>query len=168
MPGSNYNWLESAPGGITSFKKWIFKKYGPLIEGRYGSDIDLHWKMAKDGNLLKYFPFIIVSHLYEKNHKEFLSHILLHGKSFSEIRRISREMSVFRRLIYIIGSPIIPVKMFFNASTACYRTRTYLKQFLKVFPLVIIGFIFWSIGDVIGNLTPFSRLSIEQENTETI
>ena len=168
MPGSNYNWLEYAPGGITSYKKWIFRKYGFFIEGRYGSDLDFHWKMAKDRNLLKFFPSIIVSHLYEKNHKEFLSHILFHGKSFSEIRRISRKISVFRRLFYIIGTPIIPLKMFFNVLTACYRTRTYLKQFLKVFPLVIIGFIFWSIGDVIGNLTRSSCLMKEQENTETI
>lgn len=168
MPGSTYSWLEYAPGGVTSYKKWIFRKYGSFIEGRYGSDQAFHWIMAEDRKLLKFSPSIIVSHLYEKNHKEFLSHMIIHGRSCSEIRRISKKISVFRRLFYILASPIIPVKMFLNISTASYRTRNYLKQFLKVFPLVIIGLIFWTIGDVIGNLTRSSHLTIEQENTETI
>jgi glycosyltransferase involved in cell wall biosynthesis len=150
MPGSEPRCLDDIAGANMSYKRKALDMYGPFLEGTYCSDSDFHWRLGRDGHRLRFVPQIVVSHHSIDNLREFLQHEFVHGRSFARVRIQARGFSTPRRLAYAVLAPLIPVKIMLQILSNNFRNRVYLIHFLRALPLVFLGIISWSVGEVIG------------------
>ena len=152
MPGSRPKWLPDIPTANISYKKEIFHTYGGFIEGTYCSDTDLHWRLGEDGHRLRFIPSILVSHNNINRFRIFLTHEFFHGRSFAKVRVRSQGFSRWKRLAYVILAPLIPLKLLLEKILINMTNRIYFTQFLKSSPLLALGIICWSLGEMDGYL----------------
>lgn len=148
MPNQYEKWMKDSPTANISYKKEIFNKIGLFIEGVYCSDTDLHWRLGKSGSRIRFMPSIIVAHLSIEKLDKFLKHEFFHGKSFAQLRIRLEEFSIFKKLLYVTLSPLIPVKLFLKSLYMALSTKTYLLEFLKSSPLLILGLLCWTLGEI--------------------
>ena len=150
MPKTESKWMDDIAAANMSYKKNVFDRYGSFIEGTYCSDTDLHWRLGKDDKRLRFVPSIRVKHYSIDNLVQFLRHEVFHGLCFARVRVRSQNFSLLKRLVYVILSPLIPIRLFGKVCKNNIRNRVYLPQFLMSFPLVMMGLICWSFGEFKG------------------
>lgn len=150
MPGTRPRWLDDIAGANMSYKKEIFDKYGGFREGTYCSDTEFHWRIGQDGHRLRFVPSILISHYNIDNLEKFLKHEFHHGLCFAHVRIQGQNFSRWKRFVYVIFSPFIPLRIFLKVAFNSVKNRIYLRQFLKTLPLVVLGLIWWSMGEVAG------------------
>lgn len=150
MPGSKNRFMDDVAGANMSYKKEVFDKYGGFIEGTYGSDTDFHWRLGQNGHRLRFVSSILTSHHNHENLKEFLKHEVFHGQNFARVRIQNQFFSTWKRLAYVIFSPLIPLRIFAKICLNNIKNRIYFHQFLKTSPLLALGVICWSLGEAIG------------------
>jgi len=153
MPGTQPRWLDDIAGANMSYKKEIFDKYGSFIEGTYCSDTDFHWRIGQDAHRLRFVPSILVSHYNIDDLEEFLKHEFYHGRCFAQVRIQGQIFSRWKRLVYVTFLPLIPLRIFLKVAFNSIRNRIYFHQFLKASPLVVLGLIWWSMGEAVGYAT---------------
>ena len=153
MPGTQPRWLDDIAGANMSYKKEIFDKYGSFIEGTYCSDTDFHWRIGQDAHRLRFVPSILVSHYNIDDLEEFLKHEFYHGRCFAQVRIQGQNFSRWKRLVYVTFLPLIPLRIFLKVAFNSIRNRIYFHQFLKASPLVVLGLIWWSMGEAVGYAT---------------
>ena len=153
MPGTQPRWLDDIAGANMSYKKEIFDKYGSFIEGTYCSDTDFHWRIGQDAHRLRFVPSILVSHYNIDGLEEFLKHEFYHGRCFAQVRIQGQIFSRWKRLVYVTFLPLIPLRIFLKVAFNSIRNRIYFHQFLKASPLVVLGLIWWSMGEGVGYAT---------------
>ncbi len=150
MPGAHTKWLTDLATGNTSYKREVFEKYGTFMEGTYSADTAFHWHLRQNGVRLYFEPSILVYHCYIDNFIKFLSHEYFHGQSFARVRVEVKSFSRLKRGIYILLTPLIVVKLFLRTGIINLKNRMYLLHYLKVSPLLLLGIIFWTVGECIG------------------
>jgi len=152
MPGTPPGWMGDIAGANMSYKRAVFDRYGSYIEGTYCSDTDFHWRLRKDGNQLRFVPSILVYHNNIDKFGKFFKHEFSHGQFFAQVRVRGKNFSRLRRLIYIIFSPLITLKLFLKVVFINSMNRVYFTQFLKSLPFLVLGLISWSLGEAVGYL----------------
>jgi GT2 family glycosyltransferase len=150
MPGSEPRWLDDIAGANMSYKRQAFHKCGSFLEGTYCSDSDFHWRLGRDGHRLRFVPRIVVSHHSIENFRQFLQHEFVHGRCFARVRSQGQGFSRLRRLAYVLLSPVIPLKILLKTVANNIANRIYLIHFLKALPLVALGIVSWSAGELVG------------------
>ena len=150
MPGSEARWLDDIAGANMSYKKRAFDTYGSLIEGTYCSDSDFHWRLGRDGHRLWFVPEIIVSHHSIGGLLEFVRHEFEHGSCFARVRIEAERFSRPRTLAYSLLSPLIPFRILAKVARYNLRNRIYLSNFVRALPLVVLGVVAWSTGELVG------------------
>ncbi len=150
MPHTPPKSLRDIAGANMSYKRKAFEIFGLLIEGTYSSDTEFHWRLVRNGHYLQFVPSIRISHHNLDRFGKFLRHEFEHGRSFATVRINSQDFSEFKRGIYVIFSFLIPLWLFFKIGLTNLINRIYLFHFLKVLPLLILGLIFWSLGELVG------------------
>lgn len=150
MPGTEPRWLDDIAGANMSYKKEAFHRYGPFLEGTYCSDTDFHWRLGQDAHPLRFVPQMVVSHYSIDNFREFVQHEFDHGRSFARVRIRGQGFSRPRRLAYVVFSALIPLRILLKVLMNNIRNRIYLPQFLRALPLLVVGVVSWSAGEVVG------------------
>lgn len=150
MPGSEPRWLDDIAGANMSYKKKAFDTYGPFLEGTYCSDSEFHWRLGRDGQRVRFLPEIVVSHHSIDRFREFVAHEFHHGRCFARVRIKGQGFSMWRRLVYVLLSPAIPLKILLKTVAHNAANRVYLTHFVKALPLVALGIASWSAGEVVG------------------
>jgi len=150
MPGSRTQWIDDIAGANMSYKKEVFDRYGTFIKGTYCSDTEFHWRMGRTGVRLLFEPTILVSHHNIDNFKQFVRHEFIHGRSFGRVHLKAKGFSSGIRVLKVLGLPLCILRilgkiLFFN-----FRNRIYFSRFLLTMPLILLGSISWSIGQVTG------------------
>jgi GT2 family glycosyltransferase len=152
MPAKHAKRMADIPGANMSYKKEVFERYGRFIEGTYCSDTEFHWRLNEDGLYLQFVPSVLVFHHSIDDLKDFLRHEFVHGRSFAQVRIRSRRFSSLKRLFYVVILPLIFLKIFFKIVLNHIKNAFYIFDFLRTMPLVILGVIFWSVGESAGYL----------------
>jgi len=150
MPGGRPRYMTDIAAANMSYKKRVFQEYGRFIEGTYCSDTEFHWRLEKDGILLKFEPSIIVSHCSIEDLASFLKHEVKHGQSFARVRIKAEGFSRPRRIAYSFLIPLVAARIFLGRVVANLVNRCYLRHFLKSLPLVLLGVACWSAGEFLG------------------
>jgi glycosyltransferase involved in cell wall biosynthesis len=157
MPGTQPMWLHDIAGANMSYKREAFQHYGGFIEGTYCSDTDFHWRLVADGHRLRFVPSIIVLHHNIDKLGNYLKHEYFHGNSFAKVRIQGKRFSRKKTIMYAFLSPLIPLKLFIRIGLQSIRNRIYLLQFLKSFPLLLLGLALWSLGEMAGYVKGYKR-----------
>ncbi len=150
MPGSEPRWLDDIAGANMSYKKKAFDTYGSFIEGTYCSDSDFHWRLGRDGHRLWFVPQIVVSHHSIVRLREYVPHEFEHGSCFARVRMEAERFSRSRRLAYVVLSPLIPLWILAKVARNNLRNSIYLSNFVRALPLVVLGVVAWSAGELVG------------------
>ena len=100
MPNTPSKPLRDIAEANMSYKKRVFEEYGGFIEGTYSSDTEFHWRLGKNGHVLRFVPSILVLHHSINQFGRFLRHEFEHGRSFARVRIDFQNFSELRRWIY--------------------------------------------------------------------
>ncbi len=152
MPGTPRQLMEDIPTCSLALKRWAFDQWGPYLEGTYCSDTAFNWKMSRDGQKPLFEPRIRVSHLNVDSLSRFLLHEKQHGMHFASVRASENEMSTVRRLAYTAGSLALPLLLFLRTTVSVFRKKTYRREFLRAAPIIFVGRVAWSYGELTGYL----------------
>jgi GT2 family glycosyltransferase len=150
MPNIRPTWLADVAGANMSYKRKIFEELGPFIEGSYCSDTDFHWRLSQIGHRIRFVPSILVFHHYIDGFPGFIRHEYHHGQSFARVRVEGKQFSRLKRFIYVMLAFLIPAKRFLEIVRRSFGNRTYVPEFVKVSPLVLLGLVSWAVGEWVG------------------
>jgi glycosyltransferase involved in cell wall biosynthesis len=147
MPNTSFRRLTDIAAANMSYKKRCFEEFGEFIEGTYSSDTEFHWRLGRKGHSLQFVPSVVVFHHNIDQFKAYIRHEFEHGRSFAKIRMKSQNFSDVRRFFYAIFSFLIPFWLLLKIGMRNLKNRIYLFHFLKALPLLMLGLIFWSLGE---------------------
>ncbi len=150
MPGGRARWLSDMATANISYKRPILDECGPLIEGTYCSDSELHWRMARNGHRIWFDPSVLICHHSIDRLGAFLKHTFAHGQSFGRVRVSWQRFSAVRRAVYAGLCWLIPVVLTARQLRLHARNTAHLGAFLKSLPLVVAGLLAWGIGEGVG------------------
>jgi glycosyltransferase involved in cell wall biosynthesis len=150
MPAEGPRWLADIPTANMTYKRAVFEKYGRFIEGTYSSDTELHWRLARAGHRLRWEPSLLVWHTCIDRLGEFLRHEFRHGRSFGRVRVRGRGFGAAKRLLYVLATPLIPLKLMAAIFLRVLRDRTTLPHFLRTLPVLALGVVSWCLGECRG------------------
>ncbi len=83
-----------------------------------------------------------------------LSHEVEHGRAFASFRVSEERFTDLKRLIYGLGSPILPLLLLGRVTQRVVANKIYLSKFVGALPVVMVGLIAWSLGEMSGYLFP--------------
>ncbi|MDB9372525.1 glycosyltransferase [Nodularia sphaerocarpa] len=144
-----YKYTDLATGCLT-IKKWIFEKYGYFSEDKFAEDTLFCWQMAEAGYPLLFMPDIKVYHINLENWQEFILKKIQHGKAFAQVRVRKYNFSTGKHLVYILGSPLLPLLLIYRCTKEVLKAPIYWKYFSQVLPLICLGLLAWSWGEFLG------------------
>ncbi len=152
MPGSKPGVVEEIPGACLSFRREMFDRYGPFLGGTYCSDTAFHWRMARDGHRPWLDPTIRIAHINPTRLWALWRHEVHHGRYFASVRVEEQAFSPLRRLVYIVAAPLLPFLLFSRIAVCVCKKGRYRCRFLCLAPLVLLGKMAWSWGELQGYL----------------
>lgn len=152
MPGTPAGPMVDIPTGNLSVKRWAFEKYGPFLEDTYSSDTAFNWRIATDGHRPLFVPAIRVYHTNVTDLADYLRRKVFHGRCFAAVRVAERRFTLTRRLAYASMSLGLPFLLGWRAIRNVLERRFYVREFALSFPLVFLGLVAWSWGELLGYL----------------
>ena len=135
------------PGHNTSYKRDILLAYGSQLEAMMESETVLHWDLRAKGHRLYLQPAARVSHTNFSKWSSWIPVQYFNGRVFAGSR--VRQMSFMKKLIYIGGSPLIPLVRLAKIA-APIRSPILLGRFIRCFPATLIGLILDGMGQMAG------------------
>jgi glycosyltransferase involved in cell wall biosynthesis len=156
------SWMPHRPSGevveipttCLTMKRWLFDTYGPFIEGTYCSDTAFNWKVGRNGYSPFFCPAISVAHINTTDLGRFLARKAFHGKSFARVRTTEQRFSVFRRAVYVLLMPVLPLVLFARIARRAPHSGARAVRFALASPVVFCGLVAWSWGEMLGYLSP--------------
>lgn len=150
IPSQPPGWKKDIAGANMSYKKDVFRRFGKFIEGTYCSDTEFHWRLHKEGINLRFEPNILVKHQNIIRFGRLMRHEFHHGKNFASVRIKGKKFSRKRRILYVIFSPLLPLKLFLQRGLKTLKSPKYLFHFCLSSPLLFLSLLSWSTGEVVG------------------
>lgn len=141
------------PTCCLSLKRWVFDKYGQFLEGTYCEDTAFHWKLGKYKLKPLFIPSVKVAHTNVNSLRLFVRKEFIHGRYFSKVRVLEQELSMLKRIAFVMMSPILPFLLFSRITKHVLGNKIYFRQFIFVSPLVFLGLTVWSCGEFVGYLS---------------
>jgi glycosyltransferase involved in cell wall biosynthesis len=151
-------WMPNTPGGpavelpacVLSVKRRVFDAYGPFLEGILSADSAFNWRLAEGGVRRLLVPSIRISHRNIERLGVFLRKQVRHGRFFASVRVSEKRFSRGRRLVHLLGTPLLPFVLSGRIAWRVVARRTYVREFLGAAPLIFLGTCFWSWGEMLG------------------
>lgn len=103
-PGKNMNHL---PGNQSCYRREILMAYGQDLADALEAESLLHWDLIDKGYQLRLEPKAAIGHINITRLYSLMEEHYLGSRIFAYLR--TRQQSAFRRFVYTIGSPLIPL-----------------------------------------------------------
>ena len=107
----------------------------------------LHWDLRAEGHRLYLEPAARVAHTNFSLWSSWIPVQFYAGRLFAGSR--ARQMPFLRRLVYIAGSPLIPLVRLMRIA-ARVRSGRLLGRFWLCLPVLVIGLMLDAVGQLIG------------------
>jgi hypothetical protein len=141
------------PTTCLTMKRWVFEKYGPFLERTFSSDSAFGWTVSKHGCHPLFLPTIRVSHINITSLTVLLGHRVRRGACFARVRVAEQKFSWLRRIAYVPLTPVLPAILFGRVLRLVVNDGFHLSRFVGTCPLVFLGFVAWSWGELLGYLS---------------
>lgn len=136
------------PGHNGSYKRALLLEYGDRLEAMLEAESILQWELREKGYQLFLEP---AAKTYHQNFSAPFSWIPLRvdsGRLFAASR--SRTWSPFKRLLYALAAPLIPVIRFYRIVGELRRPGRARQLMPRVLPLLFAGLAVDGTGEMIG------------------
>ncbi len=135
------------PGNNITFKRSAIEMESKFIKGEFWKTL---WcqMMQKKGIELIADPSIRVFYTKEFKFFPFMIRRFNHGRCFAEMR--SEAKSIAGRIIYALGSVVLPFVLLYRVSVAILKKNRFLIEFLLALPFIFLAVLMWSFGETCG------------------
>ena len=151
-------WVAPAAGGVatalpshqTSYKRDLLLEYGTQLDSMMESESSVQKDLRDRGHKLYLEPGAATRHVNVSRLGSLLK-VEFHGyRMFGTVRAATGHWSVFRRLLYIVGGPLIPLvrlRRILSEIRRCGRQRELLPGIL---PALFAGLAAGALGEMVG------------------
>jgi len=139
--------VDFLPGHNSSYKREVLLRYGDKLESMMEAETVLHWDLRAKGYRLCLEAAAKVAHTNFSLWSSWIPVQFYNGRLFAGFR--TRQMSLLQRLMYIVGSPLIPlIRLMRIAAAIC--SGGILIRFILCLPVLLIGLVLDGLGQMIG------------------
>lgn len=142
--------IDHLPGHNSSYKRSILLDYGPALEGMMEAESVLHWDLGTKGYQLCLEPAAKVSHLNFERFSSWMSAQFHSGRLFAASR--AKGWALFRRLIYVGGTPLIPAVCLWRTLRHLRRSQKEHPSLPQILPALVLGLVLSAAGEMTGLL----------------
>ena len=148
--------IEDLPGSNFAYHTDLLKELGPFPEGQFGIETQLHKKAREDGNKLYFCHGLRIAHINESKISNFWVRRFKYGRLFAA----RRGFPTWKRIAYVILSPLIALMEYVRIFNHARHDRTYLKKFIQCTPLLLPSLFIWIAGESFGYLFGVEDLKV--------
>jgi glycosyltransferase involved in cell wall biosynthesis len=140
-------------GHHTAYKRAVLLEYGPRLGKLLETDLILNRELHAGGHRLYLEP---AARSYHVNCSRFMSHWRAEfrgGRMFGAARAEYERWTIFRRLLYIGGAPLIPFVRLWRILRDIRRSGRQRDLLPNILPALMVGLIGHTVGEVTGYAT---------------
>ncbi len=168
-PGTNISWanlftdfgssVAPAVGGVIchlarhhgSYKRKVLSGYEPeQLESFLETEGFLHQALRDRGHQLYFEPAAKSNHVNVSTVSSLVRCEFVEGRLFGAARMRHEKWSIARRLLYICGSPLIPVRRLYLALEEVRRAGQWDKLFPQILPSMLVASVAHCLGEISG------------------
>ena len=148
LPLSGGN-VSELPGNNIAFKRAALRRGTAFVEPGFWKT---YWCRAlqHEGVQLRSAPSMVVYDRKSYRLVPFLIRRYHHGRCFAGMRRT--QLSPVMRMLYVLGTPVLPVLFMRRIAGPIMQKRRYLLRFICSLPISILAVVSWSWGECFGYL----------------
>jgi glycosyl transferase family 2 len=151
-------WVEPVEAGEISHLPWhhaaykraLLLEYGPKLETMLETESILHGDLQTRGYRLYLEPSAKTKHVSISRLSSYIGAVFHGARMFAASRARIAQWSIFRRLLYICGMPIISFVRLQRVLHHIFRTGQERELLPRILPALIVGQIADAFGQVIG------------------
>jgi hypothetical protein len=132
----------------SSYKRAALLSYGDRLDQLFEVEGFLHRELRERGHRLWMEPAAKVLHLNTSALANWISELFNAGRVFGGRR--ARSWSTGRRLLYLFGSPLIPLRRLPGVLSQIYQSGLAQRLLPRILPSVCLGLILHTVGEMVG------------------
>ena len=140
--------MDGLPGHNTSYKRDVVLAYGPALDELIEVEHLLHDDLRRRGHRLYFEPAARTRHVNITRSSSWTSNRFFGGWVFAVLR--SRSWSPWRRLLYVLGSPLLPAVRLLRLVPDLRRIGRRHRIVPGVLPALAAGVVIESAGEALG------------------
>lgn len=156
LPSLKEGEINDLPGCNFAYRSHLLKRLGPFIEGDFKLETLFHEKAKQNGYRLFFDHQLVVKHFDDKKILKLLTYRFQYGRLFAA----RRGFQVWKRIIYIVFSPLIALFEYTRIFGHARYDRIYLKKFIQCTPLLLLTLFVWMAGESVGYLLNVKDLEV--------
>jgi hypothetical protein len=139
--------VSELPGNNIAFKRAALSRGTEFIEHGFWKT---YWcrTLQQEGVPLRFVPDMVVYDRKSYRLLPFLIRRYYHGRCFAGMR--IAQVSLVTRVLYALGTPLLPVLFMQRIAGLIVPKRRYLRQFILSLPILILAVLCWSWGEFCG------------------
>src|SRR3990172_9514236 len=142
--------MDFLPGHNSSYKRAILLDHVINLEQMLESETILHWHLRKLGHKLYLESKAKTSHVNFSKFNSWIFAQFYTGRLFAGTR--IKEMSAFKRMVFVLASPLIPLVRFYRCCLEIFKPDRYRFSFLLCIPTLLFGLCIDGMGQTLGYL----------------
>ena len=134
----------------TSYKRDLLLSYGERLGQMLETETALQYDLRARGHELFFEPAARTDHMNVSRSREIVSLQFLNYREFAANRSLLGGWSWRRRLLYIGGSPLIPLVRGTRVIRQIHRSGLTRKLIPRIIPSLVVGLVAAAVGEVVG------------------
>jgi glycosyltransferase involved in cell wall biosynthesis len=139
--------VDDLPGHNSSYKRALLLDYGPELERMLGAEWVMHADLRRRGHALYLEPAAASRHVSPTRLGPAVAAWFHYSRGFAAVR--SRGWPRRRRLLYVVGSPLI-IPMRLRPAIAAVRRTGQARLIAAALPLMLITLAASAVGELVG------------------
>jgi GT2 family glycosyltransferase len=144
QPGGDVGFV---PGHNSSYKRAVLERQGDGLSGALAAEWVFHLRLREQGEGVYLEPDAVLAHVNFSKLRPFLVHAFRGGRSHAAIRAM--HWSAMRRLVYALGSPVLPALRGYRVARALPPAQRRLVPALAL-PVALLGLVVDAAGQAVG------------------
>ena len=140
--------IDHLPGHNSSYKRAILLEYDRVLEAMLEAEFGLHEALRAKGYRLYLEPAARTAHMNFGRLVPWIPYLVHAGRVFAAAR--AGQWSPLRRLVYIVGAPLIPLVRLWRTRADIRRPGRPAHLWPRIVPALMVGLTLDAVGQVLG------------------
>ena len=138
--------------------------YGNDLPNRLDNETALHIDLRARGYQLYLAGDAVSNHINISDPRAYFRQVFVGQRSFAATRMAAGKWSLGKRLMYVLGSPLIPIVRLRRVIQQIYRANRQDQLLPRGLPLLIAAILCGTAGEVIGYLVGDSQANAKSKS----
>jgi hypothetical protein len=141
---------ENLPWHNTSYKRDLLLQYGDALASMLVVEGVLLDALRADGHQLRFEPAARTHHVNISRLSSWVRHAFWGGRLYGATRARTARWSAWRRLVYVVGAPLIPFVRLQRTLQSIRETGHQRQLLPRIIPALVSGLVPHAIGEMTG------------------